>query len=758
MRRVSSVVTATTALLCGLLFTSMGNAAEAEGNFAEGRILVMPAAGLANDRFEKLLRKANRKAKKRRRLRSSRVHVIDVPAKMEKVIARFLARHPNITFAELDERIPPDAVVNDPNYSKQWHLPLMGAPSAWQVNDGEGITVAVLDTGVNGNHPDLSGQVLPGWNTASNNTDTTDIHNHGTWVAGVIAAKVNNAVGGASVAPGAKILPIRITNRSDGAAYFSDMAEGIMWAADNGARVANLSYGGAAGSASIANAANYMMGKGGVVMVSAGNDNTDYGYMNHPSLYVAGATTSNESRASYSSYGNFVDITAPGSGIYTTSRSGGYSTVNGTSFASPNTAAVAALVMAANPTLLPTDVMAVISNTAVDLGQPGWDPSFGYGRVDALAAVQLAAGVETSDKVAPETAIVSPGTNETVAETVAIVVAATDAFGVARVDFLVNDQLIASETQTVGDNEYRFAWDSTKVDNGQYRIRARAFDAAENMGETDEIIVEVANVIADEEPPVVTILSPTPGSSGSDSVGLMATATDNNEVTQISISVDGNLRCAESGSTASCTWDLSATPAGSHEVTATAQDGAGNSASQTVMFTVERAAPEQPVEPPLPEQPPVPEEPVEPPTPEEPPVPEQPVEPPTPEQPPIPEEPVEPPTPEEPPLPEQPVEPPAPEQPPVPEQPVEPPVPDEPIVTPEPEKPVEPPVPDEPIEDRIIDDNKNDDSVIKNRRLERERKRELRKQKRAARQRAKSSRNSRRINMERFSSLGRWHR
>ena len=703
MSRRSSFAIGTVVLLCSLLLAGVTHAVEAEGNYAEGRILVMPAAGLSSKKFERLLRKANRLARKKRKLRSSRVHVIDVPPRMEKRIARFLARHPNITFAELDERIPPDAVVNDPNYGNQWHLPKIGAPSAWQINDGTGVTVAVLDTGVNASHPDLSGQVLPGWNTVSNNSDSTDINNHGTWVAGVIAAKANNATGGASVAPGAKILPIRITNRSDGYAYFSDMAEGIMWAADNGARVANLSFGGAAGSASIANAASYMMSKGGVVMVSAGNDSTDYGYMNHPSLYVAGATTSSDAKAGYSSYGTFVDVTAPGSGIYTTSRSGGYSTVNGTSFASPNTAAVAALVMATNPTLLPTDVMAVISNTAVDLGQPGWDPAYGYGRVDALAAVQLAAGVETSDNVSPEVAIVSPSTNETVAETVAIVIEATDAFGVARVDLLIDGQVTASETQTVGSNEYRFAWDSTLVSDGTYRLRAQAFDEAGNKGESSEVRVEVVNTVPDDVAPVVTILSPTPKSSGTGSVALMATATDNEQVQRITISAAGQLRCA-GASTASCSWDLSNVAAGTYTISATAEDAAGNQGNSTVSFTVEAPAPD---EPPVPEEPPVPDEPIV--------------------------------TPE-------------------PEKPVEPPVPDEPIVTPKPETPFEPPAPDDPIDDEIIDESKNDDRVIENRKLERQRKRELRQQRRAERRRAKSLRTGKRIKIERLSNLGRWHR
>ncbi len=571
----------TVTLIAGVL---LGGTALAEKKFREAHILVKPASGLSEEKFDKVLKKANAKAKSKRKLRNLPVHVVEVPAQAEQAMVRMLSRHPHIAFAELDELIAPTETPNDPYFGSQWHLPKMAAPSAWATGDGTGITVAVLDTGVNGNHEDLFDRVLPGRNVVSNNSDTTDNHGHGTKVSGVIAARTNNGIGVASVAPGAKILPIKISNASDGVAYYSDMIEAIVWAADNGARVANLSYG-AAGSSGVADAADYMMSKGGVVVLAAGNYNKDRGYGNHASLFVASATGSSDARASYSDYGAYVDIAAPGSGIYTTTNSStNYGAVSGTSFASPNTAAVAALVMSANPGLIPTDVLAVIINSAVDLGDASWDPFYGYGRVDALAAVELAAGVENSDNRPPQAEFLSPGADKEVSGVVGIQVQASDDFGMSHVELLVDGVPFSTANSGDANNIYAFAWDSTEATNGQHSLRARAVDTSGNAT-TRDVNVQVANTVRDD-PPTVTITSPSDGGSGSRSVTLSARGSDKEGPPQVSIYADGKLRCAASG-TVSCTWNLRKVSPGPKLIEAVAEDSFGQQARSTVTFEVE---------------------------------------------------------------------------------------------------------------------------------------------------------------------------
>jgi hypothetical protein len=440
---------------------------------------------------------------------------------------------------------------------------------------GAGVTVAVCDTGVNASHPDLAGQVINGFNTASDNTDTSDINGHGTWVAGVIAAKANNLTGGASVAPVAKILAMRITNQTDSTAYASEMAECVTWAADHGARIANISYNGVAGSATVASAASYMMSLRGLVVVAAGNASSDMGYTNSPYLFTAAATDSSDNRPSWSNYGQYIDVAAPGVSIFTTDRSGGYAAVNGTSFSSPHTAATAALVMSANPDLSPTDVLSIITNTAKDLGSAGWDPYFGFGRVDTGAAVAMAATVQPSDRTAPSAALTTPTSGATVKGLVTVDVRATDDFGVMSVDLLADGVIVGTDTQEdpALPDVFRFAWDSTKLADGTHELSARARDAVGNVGSAQEVSITVKNAV-DTTPPVVTSLNPTSGATVTGTATLSATASDNVGIASLTVSAPG-AQCAAATTSVSCPWDTKALASGWYTVTATATDAVG---------------------------------------------------------------------------------------------------------------------------------------------------------------------------------------
>jgi len=554
--------------------------------FREGVLLVKPRTGLPSDQLDKELKKHGGQVD--REVRGTKVKRVKVAPGREAEVANALNRNPLVEFAELDLLVTPDAVVNDPNYASQWYLPLMRAPSAWTYANGRGVTVAICDTGVNASHPDLAGQTVAGWNTVSNTVDTADVNGHGTWVSGIVAAAANNLVGGASVAPGARVMTMRITDRSDGYAYASDMAECVTWAADHGARVANISFSGVAGSATVASAGSYMQSKtSGVVVVSAGNNGADMGYANSPYLFTAAATTSADARASYSNFGAYVDIAAPGSSIYTTNRSGGYSSVSGTSFASPDAAAVAALVMSANPGLTATDVTSILTNTAKDLGTAGWDAYYGFGRVDAAAAVAMAASVANSDRTAPSVAVVTPSSAATVSRVVTVDVQARDDFGVTSVDLLVDGTLLGTDTSDdpTAPYVYRFAWDSTRVANGTHQLTAKARDATGNVGSTQAVTVTVSNT-GDTTPPVITSVRPSTGTkvTGTSTV-LSATASDNVAVAGMTISVNG-FQCSSAKRSVYCAWDLTNVAAGSYTMTTTATDTARNRTVKTATFRV----------------------------------------------------------------------------------------------------------------------------------------------------------------------------
>jgi thermitase len=484
------------ALAAGLMASGYTSAGET-GYWAKSRILIETRAGLQDRELSKILsRHGGRSA---RRMGKVQVHVVNLPSEAdERVAVELLKRNPHIKAAEIDKLVAPEQVGNDTYYASAWHLPKIQAPTAWDSSLGAGVTIAILDSGVDGAHPDLQGKLVPGWNFYDKNSNTSDVYGHGTKVAGSAAAASNNGTGVTGVAWNAKIMPVRVSDTS-GYAFFSTIAEGIYWAADNGAKVVNISYA-VQNSISVQNAANYLRTKGGLVINSAGNTSALDATLANGSLISVSATTIDDVKASWSSFGNYVDVSAPGAGIWTTARGGGYAAVSGTSFASPVTAGVVALMMSANPALKPTELENILKTTAVDLGTAGNDQLFGAGRINAAAAVQKAKGlsvIATADVTAPLVAITSPGTT-TVNGIVPVNVNATDNLGVVKVELYAKGVLVATDLTP----PYSFSWDSTKVVDGSASLTAKAYDAAGNMATSSAISVTVSNAV--EPPPAPT--------------------------------------------------------------------------------------------------------------------------------------------------------------------------------------------------------------------------------------------------------------
>lgn len=549
-------------------------------HYAKGRLLVQTRAGLTDKALDNLLKPHG--GKRRWRIPQINVHVIELPDPSSEVaVAKLLRKHPALKFAEVDVAFPPELVPDDPYYGNAWHLPRIGGPAAWDLSTGAGVTIAILDSGVDASHPDLAAQLVPGWNTYDNNSDTRDVYGHGTKVAGAAAAVGGNMLGVTGVAWRARIMPMRVTDTS-GWAYSSTLAQAITWAADHGARVANASFSGVAGNSTVQSAAQYMRSKGGTVVVAAGNTGIAESYAPSSALTVVAATDADDVRAGFSSYGDFVDLAAPGVNIWSTTSGGGYGGVSGTSFAAPVTAGVYALMIAANPALPAETLDSLLFATASDLGAAGYDTYYGSGRVDATAAVTAAAASAATDTTSPVTSIAAP-TSGRVSGVVNVDATATDNVGVTRVDLYVNGTLYATDAT----QPYGFSWDTAALPDGDATLLVRAFDAAGNVGNSATVKVTVGN---DMTAPKVSIVSPAHRSTVSGTVRVTATASDDIKVTRLSLLIDGREIAVTYGSSLAYDWDTTKTQvrgwrsaSGLSIVTARAQDGSGNTASASVL-------------------------------------------------------------------------------------------------------------------------------------------------------------------------------
>jgi type VII secretion-associated serine protease mycosin len=288
----------------------------------------------------------------------------------------------------------------DYNETISYNLSVIQAAEVWYCYRGQDVVVAVVDTGVYRDHPDLATNMLNGKTFVSGTSSPEDDHGHGTHVAGIVAGVGNNG-GIIGVAPNARIMPVKVLNYA-GSGTTYDVANGIIWASDNGAQIINLSLGTVSYSSSLAAAVDYAYDNG-VLLIAAGGNCGDSSYSYNGCIYqdqpqypaalsnvvAVASTTSSNRQSSFSNEGSYIEVAAPGSSIYSTYLYDGYITMSGTSQATPHAVGVAALIWGQNPDWSNEQVRTRMRDTVQDLGSSGWDRQFGYGLVNAADALEV---------------------------------------------------------------------------------------------------------------------------------------------------------------------------------------------------------------------------------------------------------------------------------------------------------------------------------------------------------------------------------
>ena len=355
-----------------------------------------------------------------------------------------LAREPSVLWAEPNGQVHVAGITPNDNYyqAQQWNLRLIGLPEAWVFTGGSAGPIAVIDTGVDLDHPDLAGKLwtnggeiagndldddgngytddVHGWDFVSSDGSPDDDHGHGSHVAGIAAAQTDNGAGVAGVAWESPIMPLRVLNRN-GEGGWGDVLTAMVYAADNGASVLNLSLGQEPGDPqnpvpvqAVQATISYVQAAGCLVVAAAGNNDNQPAPVMYPAaspgVVAVAATTQSDGAWDRSNRGPEVDVAAPGVSIFSTTKNGGYTWLSGTSMATPHVSGLAALLWSLDPGLTADQVTHVITSTARDVHTPGWDERTGWGRIDAQAAVFQLAQPEVALVAEPPSVLVAKET------------------------------------------------------------------------------------------------------------------------------------------------------------------------------------------------------------------------------------------------------------------------------------------------------------------------------------------------------------
>ncbi len=487
MKHISKLI-ATFIATCTILATS-----HAENQTVPGRIIVKWKTNSQTAQQVKSFSKHG--AKERRKNTKLNTSVLQVAPNTEIKTINELKKDPNVEYVEPDYVAQALLTPNDPYFPVyQWHHSKISTPKAWDKTTGNSsITIAVIDTGVDPTNEDLVGRVTNGYDFVENDSNPFDDNGHGTQVATIAAGAGNNLRGGAGVAWKSTIIPIKVLDY-DGYGSYSSIADGIIYAADRGAKIINLSLGGPDNSALIQDAVNYAWNKGCLIIAAAGNEG-----INEP-LYPAScenvisvsALTDTDNLAYWSSYGANVDISAPGDNLFTSASGNQVVSVSGTSFSSPLVAGVAALALSVNSSLTPSQLASCLFSNVDDLGIRGKDIYYGHGKVNAEKVITaLTTSVQpppVNDIIKPTTAIITPVHRTTLRPRTNIVVVqatSSDNIAISKVELYVNNVLTFVSTS----KNFRYVWPAVRFPKGTYVFQTKAYDTSGNIGVSPYIFI-----------------------------------------------------------------------------------------------------------------------------------------------------------------------------------------------------------------------------------------------------------------------------